>query len=667
MTDFSLARGSDGTVYLVGGQTASGESVSLSTIGKWTSADGWTSQETKGNAPAGRVGASLVAHPTLDLLVLHGGEVSSASTSTLALLNTTSWSWSVPTDLQSSSAVAYHSSVITDEGVMISSFGLDSSNQPSSTVNYLDMRSSSTSDWAWKSEWSSDMLRAYSSSSSSSTSASSSSAVTGSSASASSSGAATGNSVAAADSKSSSSSSSNSVKIAVPIVVVFAVCLPILFFCVRRRIRTNKKRREASQFSFETQEDSGEFQGAIGNIGAPSRRTRTQYGFGHDANEKEGNIFSDAVAGIRRFTTRGRRLSGSSNTTAEDRAMAEEQNATIKRFDEKNMRWEEIDFGLGELDKRASQGSHSSATRGGVDPFADPVEGQLIDISEPAAPAAMTEMSEHVPTIRAVPPSAPRSGVNGQLVDAAPGFNPSSTDGLDWQLLAADMQTKPAFRSIAPAAAIRSHAHQPLPKAKSKPQAAPIRPALPFAPVNTAAAAAPSPSSAYSAYSSVPPTASAPGPAPVVTADPAQASRSSCPPPRLPELDFEHKYPSKPSTAPTSAAGSRSVSQPVGPRQLTRVIPRVQPPSLDLVHADAETKQSTPVSAPAAITTFPAAAASAPVALSRRVSQPSSSPSSGLGSPVSLSKRDSSQLRVTNRTDMDDDDITTEESFGQAI
>jgi len=68
VSDFAFTRASDGTLYLIGGQDASGSAVSLQTIGKWTSSGGWVSQATTGAAPSGRTGASLVAHPTLDLL-----------------------------------------------------------------------------------------------------------------------------------------------------------------------------------------------------------------------------------------------------------------------------------------------------------------------------------------------------------------------------------------------------------------------------------------------------------------------------------------------------------------------------------------------------------------------------------------------------------------------
>lgn len=68
VSDFAMTTASDGTVYLAGGQTASGSPVDLSVVGKWTTAGGWTSQTTSGDVPSARIGASLVAHPTLDVL-----------------------------------------------------------------------------------------------------------------------------------------------------------------------------------------------------------------------------------------------------------------------------------------------------------------------------------------------------------------------------------------------------------------------------------------------------------------------------------------------------------------------------------------------------------------------------------------------------------------------
>lgn len=68
VSDFGLASDSSGKIYLAGGQSSSGDLVSLDTIGVWDSTNGWQSQTTSGDVPDGRVGASLVAHPNLDML-----------------------------------------------------------------------------------------------------------------------------------------------------------------------------------------------------------------------------------------------------------------------------------------------------------------------------------------------------------------------------------------------------------------------------------------------------------------------------------------------------------------------------------------------------------------------------------------------------------------------
>lgn len=68
VSDFAMTTGSDGTIYLAGGQTATGNLVSLENVGMWTKTAGWTTQKTSGDVPEGRIGATFVAHPTLDIL-----------------------------------------------------------------------------------------------------------------------------------------------------------------------------------------------------------------------------------------------------------------------------------------------------------------------------------------------------------------------------------------------------------------------------------------------------------------------------------------------------------------------------------------------------------------------------------------------------------------------
>lgn len=68
VADFAMTSSPDGKIYLAGGQSANGDLVSLGSIGVWSNNAGWTSRSTSGDVPEGRVGASLVAHPSLDLL-----------------------------------------------------------------------------------------------------------------------------------------------------------------------------------------------------------------------------------------------------------------------------------------------------------------------------------------------------------------------------------------------------------------------------------------------------------------------------------------------------------------------------------------------------------------------------------------------------------------------
>jgi hypothetical protein len=68
VADFGMTKDAQGNIYLAGGQDSNGDLVSFSSIGKWTKAGGWITQATTGDVPAGRIGASLVAHPTLDML-----------------------------------------------------------------------------------------------------------------------------------------------------------------------------------------------------------------------------------------------------------------------------------------------------------------------------------------------------------------------------------------------------------------------------------------------------------------------------------------------------------------------------------------------------------------------------------------------------------------------
>jgi hypothetical protein len=67
VADYAMTS-NNGTIYMIGGQSASGSLVDMTSIGVWTETAGWHTETTTGDIPSGRIGASLVAHPSLDLL-----------------------------------------------------------------------------------------------------------------------------------------------------------------------------------------------------------------------------------------------------------------------------------------------------------------------------------------------------------------------------------------------------------------------------------------------------------------------------------------------------------------------------------------------------------------------------------------------------------------------
>ncbi|OCF34310.1 hypothetical protein I316_03824 [Kwoniella heveanensis BCC8398] len=538
VSDFALTTDASGKVYLTGGQSSSGEFVDMTTVGIWDSTNGWTSQTTSGEVPSGRVGASLVAHPTLDLLVLHGGSTDSAGTASalLSFLNTTSWTWSTPSNLQppGSSAKSYHTSVMTDQGVMITAFGLASAHTPRSDVYYLDMRDPSGSAWSWKSTWNSNMLTAYSGSSTTTSGGTTdTSATTG-----------TGGVNTAQDNANGSGgmSSKKITSITVPILVVALLLSPIIIYLIRRRMRVMKKRRMARHFSFSSQEDEGAFSSNPFQQYLAKRRTKTQFPFGRDANEKEGNLLTDMTGGLTRMITR---LSDRSNSddvhgpgsgTAE-REMMEVQRSPKVRFTDKPgknqpMNWEEIDFGLGKLDESKhldpsftnnnNDDVDSSAIGSAmVSPFADdaavgpastsvnfhipdavgpatastqgyapemlynddvatPAQFGRLDHSEVGnARPAHDGQASLIPSLFVQPATAPTTPAVNSLSTAYPAMVPtpasavggaSVQDGLDWNQLQSELENKPAFRSISPTAQLRSHAHSQSAQLPSQPQ-----------------------------------------------------------------------------------------------------------------------------------------------------------------------------------------------------
>jgi len=589
VSDFAFARGKDGSLYLAGGQAANGDAVSLNTIGMWTAGNGWVSQATTGDVPAGRIGASLVAHPSLDLLVMHGGSVDSAATPTLALLNTTSWAWSTPSTLQppSSNAAAYHSAVMTPQGVMITAFGLGSTGSPSSSVFYLDMRAATSDDWKWKSYWTNSMLEAASPTFTNHTSA---------------------------QTTDHGMSAKKTTSIVVPVIIAALIFIPLAIYFIRRKVRMDKKRRLARHFSFSSQEDEGDFRGAINQFHSPARKTKTQYSFGRDANERDGNVFSDMFGAFKRLS---RRRSIDSINTAGPREMEQIDNGRVSRLDQRAVNWEEIDFGLGRLDERNRQSSVSAGpATSAVDPFADPAPLIRFDSNQSDVGTPLNDgQPPLVPELNILPPSMPPTPAAELL---APSFMPSGSDGLDWNMLAQEMQVRPAFRSISPTSTLRSHAH------------ARVEHELPY--LRSAS------------------------PAPVTDRPLVDPFRSSGPP-RIPSIDFKHGgvsplEPRSRRSAEMSPSGNRAVSQPIGRQLAGNVGRRGSAPFIatDLPRPLSPSPRSpkTPDMATAARRTSTPALFSSPGSVGTFGRTP--------GSPSSArDRRESamSKLRVMNMTDSD--------------
>lgn len=424
--------------------------------------------------------------------VLHGGSVSNStsgsysSTSLLAFLNTTTFEWSVPSNLQppSSSAASYHSAAMTDQGVMITAFGLSASDTPRSDVYYLDLRDTTKSSWTWKSSWNSNMLEAYSGSSTNAND--------------------TANGVTAADTNTSSGMSSKKLaSIIAPILVVALLLSPLIVYLIRRRVRVIKKRRMAQHFSFSSQEDSGAF-----NFRTPfnqylaKRRSQGQFPWGGDSNEREGNLFSGVTGTLGRVVSRlSNRSSDSGHEDAREigeegqRQMAQVgQRLRINLDDPQPMNWEEIDFGLGKLDESKGHDASYNASSGalvqqGQNSTSSAGEGYTAD--QLYAP-------EEVPNEDEITPNALVTAY--PVMEPSPAYTPQQAG--DWTKLQQNLTQKPAFRSISPTAQLRSHSH-PAPAAIS-PFADPI-PASESLAVNRSSSLTRTISQATSIAPSIPP------------------------------------------------------------------------------------------------------------------------------------------------------------------
>ncbi|GHJ87227.1 hypothetical protein NliqN6_3629 [Naganishia liquefaciens] len=444
--DFSLTRLANDSFLLAGGADASGSLVSFDNVGVWDSTDGWRVLETHGDIPAPRAGHNMLAHPALDMLVLHGGATSTANLSstastTLAFLNTTTMTWSQPRNLQppTSFARAWHSSIMVDSGVLVTAFGLSAEGHPRSDIVYLDMRSNDASKWTWKAVWSAAMLDAslaYSPITSSNESA---------------------------------PSGKTLKSVLIPCLVVLVLGIPLAVWLLRRHVRSVRHRRMAQHFEMDPEDEHkagpttalGQFLaskfgksvsgGARPTLSAPFGGVRINEK-GEVVTKDESIVVSQLKGIFKRFSSSSFASFGSVESTAQDKEMAEIRvgvaGITASRAAAsgtgKPHQWEEIDFGLGKVDesrrgsvvprssasfddsRRSSESRRSFGTRNEAKlidipqvsfegPFGDEFR---VDDEKPAA------TSSHLspPALVILPPSQPNTPSIGANSDPA-GFN----------------------------------------------------------------------------------------------------------------------------------------------------------------------------------------------------------------------------------------------------
>lgn len=465
ISDFAMAQTKDDTVYLAGGQAADGTLVEFSTIAVWNKQGGWTSQKVSGDIPAGRLGASLVAHPSQDVLILHGGSIEDGGkfspTNLVSVLDMKTWKWSAPSHLQpaASTARSYHTSVMTPSGVMITSFGMSLDGSPTDSQAYLDMRSNNQKSWGWQSDWSSDYLSS--------------------------------NLAAASEAKTHSKTDKGTIAAAVvPTVICVLILIPLLVLFIRRHRKNQRKRRLASHYSFSAQEDRGDF-----------NNNRNRWGWGHSRADDEDSHPSfvssmrDVVYNVfRRGSNHGVGDDGTINEPQQD--MTQVRNP--RELTQHGQPWEEIDFGLNGVDARRREANYTDlparVTRGqgsrrvsgnvipdiypmpiastmpyGPDipdsvresmenPFDDPQElnDEQVDQRIHTASTAVHETPQLVDL-------SPRLGTpksDGQQTLVTPGSVAAAQDASEWAALEASLVNRPVFQSISPTSTLRSHAHE---------------------------------------------------------------------------------------------------------------------------------------------------------------------------------------------------------------
>ncbi len=287
----------------------------------------------------------------------------------------------------------------------------------------------------------------------------------------------TGNPGVVATNDSSAPPTKKVTTIGVPVIVGVLLALPVIIYFIRRRIRIAKKRRMARHFSFSSQEDGGDFANPL----EQHRTTATQYSFGRDANEHDGNFITDIGNGLVSILKRYSR--SSTESTRRDRS------SKGSKVSEKAMNWEEIDFGLGKLDERRSSSRHSSFSA----PSISPTQRRTPDFAMPIASTApayeprlsFSSSQENGPLIVSINdvgtprsdgqvplvpslvlmPSTPIQELNLIYPTTAPTLAsaPTQAESLDWSMLQQELESKPVFRSISSTSTLRSHAHPTAP------------------------------------------------------------------------------------------------------------------------------------------------------------------------------------------------------------
>lgn len=382
IADFSLTNIGDDTLVLAGGSDSSGNLIQFDKIALYTPQQGWHAISTSGDIPSPRAGHTMVKHPSMDILIMHGGSTftsdSSSSSnpsgnpSTLTtFLNTTSWAWSTLSGLQPSSnyARAWHSAVMSNSGVMITAFGLSVDSQPRNDVVYLDMRDSDASEWSWKSDWSAAMVNSTVNINNLTTVLPNASSA-----------AANAN---ASDNQGSSNHTKKTVSIVVPVVLICAFAIPLLLWFGRKHLKILRQRQMARHFEIDPSSENVE-KHAQGNVSSGSGFSNplTQFLASRKRNGDKRASLPRPYGGIRlsdQNEVQARSIksiltSGSgwynkargqtpTNEGQVRRTQQDGENSNI----EKNPLWEEIDFGLGKIDEsRQSPLSARPSARAGT-------------------------------------------------------------------------------------------------------------------------------------------------------------------------------------------------------------------------------------------------------------------------------------------------------------